>query len=272
MVTNKKNLQQQNQNQKAQPSVTPSGGMLQADERNLLCVLGEKGGVGKSYFAHLLACYLLTGKLNTIIIDADRANRTLRQLLSSLAEAKTATITEDKEKYHDLDRVVEPFADIDKPQTVLLDTPANAEQALLYWLEHGGGAETLDYLRVDTTALYVVTASAESLAQFVSVRQQLKQIDRWVLVKNLYGRATTADFDRLMSDKTIVSAKKRNSFCEMFLHELRKPEIDLIRQQKLPITKAIEQTNLCGKTRLLRYQRQFEAELTAAFTEIVQKK
>ncbi len=252
-----------------QPTPPKDANIRDILSRSLIVVEGEKGGIGKTHLVTLLACYLLEVISDLVVFDGDRANRTCKSYLENLTDVGLLALTEDKEENFQMDRIAERFVDTDKNTTVLLDTPAQAKNAFKHSLLDGAVSETLRDLNVKVIVLYVVTADRLGLDQFLRVRQDLnKFIDNWILVKNLYG-ATASAFQKLMSDKQVVSAKKRTAFVEMYLSELRKPEIVLVREQKLPITLALEKTNVCGKTRLLRYKREFEKALIEALQEVI---
>lgn len=250
--------------------VTDSDRLAQLVRKTLVVVtiIGLKGGVGKSQLVQQIACSFPPELLK--VIDGDNANQTTKLVVGKMLPVESIEVTENPDKYQILDKLVDVIAEEENPKgVVILDTPANAIPALNNWLNRGGGAETLEMVGAKVIALYVVPNDEQSVQQFVGVRQQLSVIKHWVLVKNLYGGATESDFERLMSDKTIVSTKKKFSFCEMYLPELRKPEVDLIRVKKLPFTKALESTNLCGKTRLLHFKRRFDAEFAAVLETIL---
>jgi hypothetical protein len=236
-----------------------------------LVVVGEKGGTGKSFFTSLLIAYLLQllPKEKLAIFDCDRSNSTTKAYWGDELKVSTeVSFTENEDKNFKGDALIETLAD--PISTIVVDTPAQVSRSLYHAFTEAGLLESADILKAKFIIFYVCQADSESTNQFIAWLQQFNVIKNVVLVKNLY-RASVNDWETLMSDKTIISAKKRYGFVEMYLPELKKPESTIIQQQKLSLNKALERVNLCGKTRLLRYQRQLFDNLDAAFVSLIEK-
>ena len=236
-----------------------------------LVVVGEKGGTGKSFFTSLLIAYLLQllPKEKLAIFDSDRSNPTTKAYWGDELKVSTeVNFTENEDKNFKGDALIETL--VEPISTILVDTPAQVSRSLNHALTEAGLLESADILKAKFIIFYVCQADSESTNQFIAWLQQFNVIKNVVLVKNLY-RASVNDWETLMSDKTIISAKKRYGFVEMYLPELKKPESTIIQQQKLSLNKALERVNLCGKTRLLRYQRQLFDNLDAAFVSLIEK-
>lgn len=239
--------------------------------QSCLFVAGDKGGVGKSFLTSLLVSYLLSiiPKEKLFLFDCDRSNPTTKACWAKELEVSTAvSFTEDKNENFKADPLIEILAQGDS--TLICDTPAQVSRGLYHALTEGALIESAEMVNAEFLVFYVCQADTECLDQFLAWLQQFNFIKQVVLVKNLC-RATVNDWESLMAGKAIVSAKKRYGFVEMYLPELKKPEIDSIRQHKLSLAKALEQANLCGKTRLLRYQREIFSNLETAFLTLLEK-
>jgi hypothetical protein len=88
---------------------------------------GEKGGVGKSVVARVLAQYFIDHSIAFRGIDADRSNATLRRYYADYAEAA------DLEDFGSADQIMDGALGADR--RVLVDLPAQGGRALRRWLE-----------------------------------------------------------------------------------------------------------------------------------------
>ncbi len=125
-------------------------------------------------------------------------------------------------------------------------------------------------LDIEFIFFYVCAPDSQVIEQFLNIldRFQTKPI-RWVLVKNLF-RSSKDEWKELLTDKTTSSTLKKYQVVEMYLPELKRPEITMIERQKLSFPEAIEQCpTVVGKTRLLRYQKECYAEFTRVFLELI---
>lgn len=236
-----------------------------------LWVAAEKGGVGKSFFTSLLIAYLVRfiPKEKLGIFDCDRSNSTTKAYWGQeLQVSSEVSFTEDKDNNFKADALIEALAQADS--TIVCDTPAQVSRGLEHAFTDGGLLESAALLDATFVIFYVCTADTECLEQFITWMQQFNAVKQVVLVKNLY-RASESEWETLMVGKAIVSAKKRYGFIEMYLPELKKPEITTIQQHKLSLNKALERANLCGKTRLLRYQKQIFSNLDTALLSLIEK-
>ncbi len=89
---------------------------------------GEKGGVGKSLVARILAQYFIDREIPFLGFDADRSHGALMRFYSGYASPVTV------DRYESLDAVVE--AAIAEPgREVLLDLAAQTQEPLVRWIE-----------------------------------------------------------------------------------------------------------------------------------------
>lgn len=88
---------------------------------------GEKGGVGKSVVARLLAQYFIDHQIPFIAFDSDRSHGAL---LRFYADYTTPVLAND---YLSLDHIME--AAVTSEQTILVDLAAQTRDALATWME-----------------------------------------------------------------------------------------------------------------------------------------
>ena len=89
---------------------------------------GEKGGVGKSLVARILAQYLIDHSIPFLGFDADRSHAALLRFYASY------TSPVDIDDYQSLDRIVE-LAAAEADRRILVDLAAQTHRPLSRWIE-----------------------------------------------------------------------------------------------------------------------------------------
>jgi hypothetical protein len=89
---------------------------------------GEKGGVGKSLVARLLAQYFIDNSMPFIGFDSDRTHGALLRFYGSYASPILI------DSYESLDAIVEAASD-DPERRILVDLAAQTNQGLTQWME-----------------------------------------------------------------------------------------------------------------------------------------
>lgn len=119
---------------------------------------GEKGGVGKSLVARVLAQHLIDRSLPFIAFDTDRSHGALLRFYGDYA----APVTLDA---HDsLDRVMEAAADPAVPERrVLVDLAAQTQAAFTSWLQDAGVVEVAAELGIGLRYWHVMDAGRDSV-------------------------------------------------------------------------------------------------------------
>lgn len=117
---------------------------------------GEKGGVGKSLVARVLAQYLIDHELPFIGFDTDQSHGALLRFYGDFA----APVTIDR--YESLDRIVE--AAVAEPERrVLVDLAAQTHPFLMRWMEDSGLLEMLDELGIGLTYWHVMDSGQDAV-------------------------------------------------------------------------------------------------------------
>jgi hypothetical protein len=92
---------------------------------------GEKGGVGKSLAARLVAQYLIDHQRQFLGFDSDRSHGALLRFYPTFASPMVV------DRYESLDKIVE--AAIEAPdRAILVDLAAQTHQPLVQWMEDSG--------------------------------------------------------------------------------------------------------------------------------------
>jgi hypothetical protein len=122
---------------------------------------GEKGGVGKSLVARLLAQHFIDRGQPFIGFDTDRSHGALLRYYADYAAPATL------DGYDSLDRVIEAAA-ADPTRRVLVDLAAQTQAALTTWMSEVGVAEVAAGLGVALTYWHVMDAGHDSVPLLAS--------------------------------------------------------------------------------------------------------
>ena len=101
---------------------------------------GEKGGVGKSVVARVLAQYMIDNEIPFVGFDTDKSHGSL---LRFYADYASPTIID---SYESLDAIIEVAAQ-NSNQRVLVDLAAQTHQAFAKWIDESGVLELAEELR-----------------------------------------------------------------------------------------------------------------------------
>lgn len=138
---------------------------------------GEKGGVGKSMVARLLAQYFIDHAMPFVGYDTDRSHGALMRFYAGYASPVLA------DRYEALDAIIESAAD-EPGRRVLVDLAAQTHAPLVRWMEESG---VLDLAELNGMALFywhVMDAGRDSVDLLARLLDQFGARLRYVLVKN----------------------------------------------------------------------------------------
>ena len=144
---------------------------------NIHLIGGEKGGVGKSLVARILAQYLIDKQLPFLGFDTDRSHGALIRFYAGFASPVLV------DSYEALDAIVE--AAVAQPdRRILVDLAAQTHEPLVRWMEESGvldlardGAFTINYW-------HVMDAGKDSVDLLTKLLTQFGDRLRYVLVLN----------------------------------------------------------------------------------------
>jgi len=138
---------------------------------------GEKGGVGKSVVARLLAQYMIDHELPFIGFDTDRSHGAL---LRYYADYASPTVID---SYQSLDAIVE--AATEQPeQRILVDLAAQTHQPLSRWMEESGVLELAEELGIFIRYWNVMDSGKDSVDLLERLLGQFGSRLDYVLVRN----------------------------------------------------------------------------------------
>jgi hypothetical protein len=138
---------------------------------------GEKGGVGKSVVARLLAQYMIDNELPFIGFDTDKSHGSLLRFYSDYA---AATIIDD---YESLDAIIET-ASTQPDQRILVDLAAQTHQPLARWLEESGVLDLAEELGITLCYWNVMDSGKDCVDLLDKLLSQFGTQLNYVMVQN----------------------------------------------------------------------------------------
>lgn len=117
---------------------------------------GEKGGVGKSVVARLLAQYLIDHQLPFSGFDTDRSHGSLLRFYKDYASAVQV------DRFESLDAIVEA-ATVEPNHRVLVDLAAQTHEPLVTWVDESGVLELAEELGIQMNYWHVMDAGKDSV-------------------------------------------------------------------------------------------------------------
>ncbi len=142
---------------------------------------GEKGGVGKSFFARALAQYHLDKQIKFVCVEADRSNPTLRNVYKDIC--KGAAFSEDEKLADSPDKVF----DLALSQSVIVNFPAQVHRAFFKWFQTKGLSSLAKEHGVIFCKWWVSDGEDDSINLFLESLKQYDSAIPHIFVKN-WGR------------------------------------------------------------------------------------
>jgi len=138
---------------------------------------GEKGGVGKSVLARILAQYMIDKDIPFVGFDTDRTHGALLRFYSGYA---SPTVIED---YQSLDTLIE--AAVANPEkNILVDLAAQTHFPLADWIEHSGVLELAEEMGITLYYWNVMDSGKDSVDLLAKLLDQYNSKFNYVLVQN----------------------------------------------------------------------------------------
>jgi hypothetical protein len=138
---------------------------------------GEKGGVGKSLVARILAQYFIDHAIPFLAFDTDRSHAALLRFYASY----TSPVVIDD--YQSLDRVVE-LAAAEADRRILVDLAAQTHQPLARWMEDSRLIDLAQQLNISLVYWHVMDNSFDSAELLRRYLDQFGERIRLVMVLN----------------------------------------------------------------------------------------
>ncbi|ESS73431.1 hypothetical protein MGMO_21c00210 [Methyloglobulus morosus KoM1] len=138
---------------------------------------GEKGGVGKSVVARLLAQYMIDHEIPFIGFDTDRSHGALLRFYSDYASPTVI------DNYESLDTLLET-ASAQPEQRILVDLAAQTHHPLALWIEDSGVLELAEELGISICYWNVMDSGKDCVDLLDKLLDQFGNALNYVLVQN----------------------------------------------------------------------------------------
>ncbi len=138
---------------------------------------GEKGGVGKSVVARLLAQYMIDHEIPFIGFDTDRSHGSLLRFYTDFASPTVI------ENYQSLDAIIET-ASAQPQQRILVDLAAQTHFPLTLWIEESGVLELAEELGISICYWNVMDSGKDCVDLLSKLLDQFGSRLNYVLVQN----------------------------------------------------------------------------------------
>jgi hypothetical protein len=144
---------------------------------NIHLIGGEKGGVGKSVVARLLAQYMIDKNIEFVGFDTDRSHGSLIRFYSDFASPMLI------DSYESLDTMVELAAE-NPGERILVDLAAQTHERLVKWMDESGVLEALNEHGLSLTYWHVMDSGSDSVALLKNLFDRFGSRLNYVLVLN----------------------------------------------------------------------------------------
>jgi len=138
---------------------------------------GEKGGVGKSLVARILAQYLIDKQLPFLGFDTDRSHGALMRFYSGFASPVVVN------RYEALDAIVEAAA-AQPDRRVLVDLAAQTHEPLAKWIEESGVLDLAEEAGLAFYYWHVMDTGKDSVDLLTKLLDRFGNQFHYVLVLN----------------------------------------------------------------------------------------
>ncbi len=138
---------------------------------------GEKGGVGKSLTARVLAQYMIDREIPFIGFDTDRSHGALMRFYSGYASPVVM------DRYEALDVIVEAAAE-QPERRILVDLAAQTHDALVRWMDDAGVINMADEMGMTIHYWHVMDSGKDSVDLLQKLLDRFGTGLNYVLVRN----------------------------------------------------------------------------------------
>ena len=138
---------------------------------------GEKGGVGKSLTARVLAQYMIDREIPFIGFDTDRSHGALMRFYSGYASPVVM------DHYEALDVIVEAAAE-QPERRILVDLAAQTHDALVRWMDEAGVINMADEMGMKIHYWHVMDSGKDSVDLLQKLLDRFGTGLKYVLVRN----------------------------------------------------------------------------------------
>jgi hypothetical protein len=162
---------------------------------------GEKGGVGKSVVARLLAQYFIDRQIQFLGFDSDRSHGALVRFYSGYASPVLI------DRYESLDAIVEAATE-NSERRILVDLAAQTQEPLIQWMDESQLLEVAPELGLQIRYWHVMDAGHDSVELLKRLLDRFESRLSYVVVLN---QLRGDNFDILGASGQLERAKALNA-------------------------------------------------------------
>jgi hypothetical protein len=226
--------------------------------RRLVIAHGEKGGVGKTTVARVLADYLQARKLPFRAYDAEGATG---QLMRFHPES---TLPIEFTDAASISPVLDHLMDGGNAHLALVDLGARAGSDLKSWLYRGGALEESAAGRIGVTIVYVLGGAVDSVGHLKECFAALGKDVKYLMVRNLGVASHFGVYEQSHVRQELLSAGAQ----EMALPALDATVFQSVDRASIPFSAFAESTTGNFGYTERRYCRTWLRECFAAFDQV----
>lgn len=138
---------------------------------------GEKGGVGKSLLARVMAQYFIDHEMPFLGFDTDRSHGALMRFYSGYASPVVV------DRYENLDAIMEAAVE-DPNRRILVDLAAQTHEPLVKWMDDSGVLNLADEVGVGIQYWHVMDTGRDSVDLLRRLLDRFGTSLKYVLVRN----------------------------------------------------------------------------------------
>jgi len=156
---------------------------------NIHLIGGEKGGVGKSLVARVLAQYFIDKGIPFMGFDTDRSHGALVRFYQEFASPVVV------DNFESLDVIVEAAAE-NPGLRILVDLAAQTHNPLVKWMDESGVLETVQELGLSLVYWHVMDSGKDSVDLLKKLLDRFGSRLNYILVQNQLRGETFEIFDQ----------------------------------------------------------------------------
>jgi hypothetical protein len=160
---------------------------------NIHLVGGEKGGVGKSVVARLLAQYMIDHGIDFLGFDTDRSHGSLLRFYGNYASPVII------DNFGSLDKIVEAAIEVPE-RRVLVDLAAQTHAPLVKWMDESGVLEMAEEGNISVRYWHVMDSGKDAVDMLARLFDRFENRLNYVVVLNQL-RAETFDIFEQSGEK-----------------------------------------------------------------------
>jgi hypothetical protein len=156
---------------------------------NIHLIGGEKGGVGKSVVARVLAQYMIDKNIPFVGFDTDKSHGSLLRFYTDFASPMLI------DSYESLDTMVE-LASENPDERILVDLAAQTHEPLVKWVDESGVLEALSDHGLSLTYWHVMDSGKDSVVLLKRLFDRFGSRLNYVIVLNQLRGETFDIFEK----------------------------------------------------------------------------